>query len=585
MFVLVAPLHSLGEAQNDGTALFQASSSGIRIDRVDLHASGGGSLWWGSECVAVTNVGTLAVSQVTLDFAWTQPNGANESDEIEVLNGPLASGATMGSLTGTVQSVDVCRPTSHGTAAGSLNAQAHVFATSVVYENGTTWSLVPPVAGLTVNLQGSPATLSAVNTYDYAAPRVLTAWHVPADLLPLACSTITSQSEKTITDVRIVYHHLALAGADLGDDVLNVHSTILSHGQGANCRAFVATVQPGLLTYAQNAANGLALQPPVSLYKGSPSVVSVEVTGVAYADGTSWQMPSDHAAPVNSPAPTPSDGPIFLPLPSSGIRINRVYFYADRGDNGIWGAECAAITNLGSSPMMQILLDFAWTRPYGAAIVDETRLFDDPLTASSTLISANQPLAPGGTLSVCGPTFHGILNYAPDAQVQAFVASVVYQNGASWSLVPPVAGSEANVPGSPVTLSSVNTYGYSAPMVIDLRAERTYPIPLACSTIENQTAKTVSDVRIVYRHLATDGTDIGDDQLDVHANIPPQATRKSNCLGFYATMEPMPLAYAQMSQEGPGLEPPVYLYKGVASALSAQVTSVAFADGTSWKSP
>ena len=103
----------------------------------------------------------------------------------------------------------------------------------------------------------------------------------------------------------------------------------------------------------------------------------------------------DHAAPVNSPAPTPSDGPIFLPLPSSGIRINRVYFYADRGDNGIWGAECAAITNLGSSPMMQILLDFAWTRPYGAAIVDETRLFDDPLTASSTLISANQPLAPG----------------------------------------------------------------------------------------------------------------------------------------------------------------------------------------------
>ena len=308
-----------------GTALFQASSSGIRIDRVDLHASGGGSLWWGSECVAVTNVGTLAVSQVTLDFAWTQPNGANESDEIEVLNGPLASGATMGSLTGTVQSAIVSADQSRYGGRFAQRASARIRYQCRLRERD---DMESGSSGRRAHGQpeGSPATLSAVNTYDYAAPRVLTAWHVPADLLPLACSTITSQSEKTITDVRIVYHHLALAGADLGDDVLNVHSTTLSHGQGANCRAFVATVQPGLLTYAQNAANGLALQPPVSLYKGSPSVVSVEVTGVAYADGTSWQMPSDHAAPVNSPAPTPSDGPIFLPLPSSGIRINRVYF-------------------------------------------------------------------------------------------------------------------------------------------------------------------------------------------------------------------------------------------------------------------
>jgi hypothetical protein len=581
------PFGALAQTQNDGSLLLQAPSSKIRIDRFDLHQSGRGSPVWGSACVAITNVGDLPVSQVTFDFAWTEPNGANEYDEIEVLNGPLAPGATMGSLNGAVQSVDVCRPTSHGNATGSLNAQVHVFATNVVYANGTTWSLVPRVAGLTTEDRGSPATLSAVNTYDFATPTMLKAWHVPAELLPLACSTITSLSAKTITDVRITYRHLALGGADVGDDVLDVHSTLLAHGQNANnCRGFAATVQPGLLFYAERAANDSPVQPPEFVYNGVPSVVSAEITGVTFADGTSWQSSSDPTAPASSSPQTQSDGTILLPLPSSGIRINSVAFREDKDvEARIWGAECAVVTNVGNSPMMQLLLDFAWTRPYGGAIVDETRLFDDPLTPASTLISANQPLALGGRLSVCGPTYHGGLNYASDALAQVFVLSVIYQNGASWSLVPPVAGSAVSIPGSPVTLSSVTTYGDSAPMVIDLRAERQYPIPLACATIENETAKTITDTHIVYRHLGAHGADIGDDQLDVRASIPGHAIRKYNCDGFYATMEPDVLAYAQMSQEGPGLEPPVYLYKGVPSVVSAEVASVVFSDGTSWKSP
>jgi hypothetical protein len=542
---------------------------------------------WGSECVAITNVGVVPVSQVTLDIAWTQPNGADEFDESEVLNGPLAAGATMGSLTGSAQSLNVCRPTSHGNATGSLDAQAHVFVTNVIYANGATWSLIPPAAGSTVNQRGSPATLTAVDTYEYASPTALAAWHVPADLLPLACSTIVNQSAKTITDVRVTYHHLSLSGADVGNDVLNVPSAIPAHGQHAdNCRAFAATIQPELLAYAEQAAGASSTQPPVLLYKGVPSVVSAEITGATFADGTSWQVSSDSAAPASSLEQTQSDGTILLPLPSSGIRINRVYFYQDKAaESDIWGGECASITNVGSSPMMQILLDFAWTRQYGGAIVDETLLFDDPVVAASTLISANEPLAPGGTLSVCRPTYHGALNYASDAQAQVFVLSVVFQNGASWGLVPPVAGSAVNAPGSPVTLSSVTTYGDSAPMVIDLKAERQYPIPLACATIENESAKTITDVRIAYRHLGPNGEDIGDDQLDVHANIAAHAIRKYNCDGFYASMEPVPLAYAQLFQAGPGLEPPVFLYKGLPSVISAEATSVAFSDGTSWKLP
>ena len=177
---------------------------------------------------------------------------------------------------------------------------------------------------------------------------------------------------------------------------------------------------------------------------------------------------------------------------------------------------------------------------------------------------------------MCGPTFHGILNYAPDAQVQAFVASVVYQNGASW-MVPPVAGSRRMrriacdlVVGKHVWLLRAD--GYRP------KSRANHPIPLACSTIENQTAKTVSDVRIVYRHLAR--------------MVRASATISWTCTPtFRRRQHENPTASASMRrwnrclwptlnvQEGPGLEPPVYLYKGVASALSAQVTSVAFADG------
>lgn len=580
------PTGAPAQTQNDGTLLLQAPSSKIRIDRFDLHQSGRGSPVWGSACVAITNTGELPVSQVTVDFAWTEPNGSNEYDENEVLNGPLAPGATMGSLTGTAQSVNVCRPTSHGNATGSLNALAHVFVTNVVYENGATWSLLPPAAGSAVNQRGSPATLSTVETYVDASPAALSEWHVPAELLSLACSTITSQSAKAITDVRITYRHVALSGADIGDDVLDVPSTIPARARSVdNCRGFAATALPGLLAYAEHAASGASLEPPELLYKGVPSVVSAQITGVTFADGTSWPSSGQRAA-ASSAMQTQSDGTRILPLPASGIRVNRVSFYADRdAETGIWGAECASITNVGSSPMMQLLLDFAWSRPYGGAIVDEMRFFDDPVIAASTLIAANEPLAPGQTLSVCRPTFHGALNYAFDAQAQVFVLSVVFQNGMSWSLVPPVAGSAVSAPGSPVTLSSVATYGDSAPMVVDLRAERQFPIPLACATIENESAKTITDVRIAYRHVGADGTEIGRDQLDVRANIPAHGERKYNCEGFYATMEPVPLAYAEASQEGPGLEPPIYLYKGVPSVISAEVTSVAFADGTSWKLP
>lgn len=100
-------------------------------------------------------------------------------------------------------------------------------------------------------------------------------------------------------------------------------------------------------------------------------------------------------------------------------------------------------------------------------------------------------------------------------------------------------------------------------MVVRLQSLRGgYPPEYACSTIQNQTGKTVTDVR---------------------ATIPPHITRTSNCLGFYATMEPDLLTYAEMSQQGAGLEAPLYLYKGIPSVLSAKISSVAFADGTSWK--
>ena len=576
----------MGQMPNDGSVLVQAPASGIRIDRVDFYQSGRGEApWWGSECVAITNVGSRPINQVTLDFAWTQPSGTNEFDEIEVLNGPLAPGVAIGMLDGrAANSPSACRPTSHGLETGSFNGDARTFVTSVVYQNGPTWSLVPPVAGSAINGHGYPVTLSNVNTYGYASPTTFTEWHVPEELSPLACSVITNRGTKAITDVRITYRHLTMSGTDLGDDSLDVHAAIPARGRSTNaCRSFVASIQPGLLAYAERATSSSNPQTPDYLYKGLPSVVSAQVSGATFADGTSWQSP-----PASAVQQSQIDGPVILQLPSSDTRVERVDFHNGGYDPelGIWGSECAATTNTGDSPTSLILYDFAWTRPYGAAVVDEIFPFLGPLAPGATV-----GLAKGHAVSPCWATFYGAKNYAPDAQAQVFVFGV-YRKGVSWSLVPPVAGSAANAPGSPVLLSDVATIGYSAlmltPNILTVKGIPSFPPgppESVCSTIQNETAKTITDVRIGYRHLSADGVDLGDDQLDVHANIPAHAIRKYNCHGFYATMEPSLLAYAQMSQQGPGLEPTVYLYKGVPSVISAEVGSVSFVDGTSWKLP
>lgn len=574
------PLAAISQTQTDAL-LLQIPSSGIRISRVDFYKGGRAQPWWGSACVAVTNEGALAVSRITLDVAWTQANGLNEFDEFLVLNGPLAPGATLGAVNGRAANSPVtCRPTSHGSETGSANGRAHAFVTAVTYQNGTTWRLVPPVAGSVVNGRGSPATLSDINTYDYAPPTALAAWRAPAGFLPQACSTIANQSAKAISGVRIAYQHLTTSGADLGDDELDVRVTIPAHGTNINnCRSFVAAMQPALLAYAERAAATGNSQPPVYVYNGVPSVLSARITGVTFADGTSWQS----AVPISWKSQ--SDDATILQQPSSGVRIDQVDLqkgnYSGLASRvGVWGSECAAATNVGDTATTFILYDFAWVRPYGAAVIDEI----EPLIGA---------LAPGAKSGLgCWPTFHGAENYASDAQPQVFVLDVYRKGAPSWSLIPPVAGSAINTAGSPVSLSDVTVLGFSAmAWKPNLLTENGIPsIPSGppeseCSTIRNETAKAISDVRITYRHLTSDGMDIGDDRLDVHATIAPQTTRTSNCLGFYATMQPSVLAYAQMSQEGPGLEPPVYLYKGMPSVISAQVTSVAFSDNTSWTLP
>ena len=586
--LMSSPLCAAAQTQADGTSLVQAPSSGVRIDRVDFYSSGrGSSPWWGSECVAITNVGSRRISQVTLDYAWTQASGSPEFDEFAVFNGPLVPGAVIGMLNGrAANSPSACRPTNHGTETGSSNGQVHAFVIDVVYQDGTTWSLVPAVTGSAVNVRGSPAMLSAVNTYDDASPTALTAWRVSADLLPLACSTITNQSAKAITGVRIAYRHVAVNGTDLGDDALDVHATIPAHGTNTNnCRSFVASLQPELLTYAEQATRSSNSQPPVYLYNGVPSDVSAQVAGVTFADGTSWQ-----SAVASASGQTQSDDAVILQLPSSGTRIDGVDFYKDkvyeglRTDAGVWGDECAAITNVSDSAIFETVYDFAWVRPYGDAAVNEANFFFGPRVPGASGLVKGQAVGP------CEATFYGAKNYASDAQPQVFVLDV-YQQGASWSLVPPADGSAVNVPGSPVLLSGVATRGYTEltvlphGMLVPWPQFPAGPPESACSTIQNVSGRTITDVHITYRHLAAGGADIGDDVLDVHANIPDNVVRKDNCFGFYATMMPGVLAYAQMSQEGPGLETPVYLYKGVPSVISAEVTSVAFADGASWRLP
>lgn len=572
----VLPQNSASQTQADGTVLLQAPSSGIRIDRVDFYDSGKEwPPWWGSECVALTNTGTLAVKQVVIDFAWTRPSGEYEFDELKVLNRTVASSSAIGLLKGHAQPGVVCRPTHHGAETGSASAIPHAFITDVVYQDGSTWSLVPPALGSAASMRGAPLTLSAISTYDYSSPSMLTAWHVSAALLPSACSTIRSDSAKVITAASIVYRHLDSTGADVGDDTLDLRSPIAAYGiKQNNCRGFVATMEPGLLTYAESAARGKKRQPPAYLYKGVPTVVSADVSSVTFADGTSWGKATSSQA---SSMQAQSDGTMVLQQPSSGIRIDRVDFYKDTDRlPAYWGYECATISNEGGSVALTLLPDFSWGGPFGVDGFDESYLFNG---APEGTIGPTKGHAGGA----CSLTFHGAETGSTRARAQVFLINVVYQNGTWWSLVPPVAGSAVNVNGAPAMLLGVTTYGYSAPMAVNVRAEHLYPAPFVCSTIENMAVKTITDVRIAYRHIGPNGEDLGDDQLDVRANIRSHARHPYNCLGFNGTMEPGLLAYAQMSQEGPGLEPPIYLYKGVPSVLSAEITSVDFADGTSWK--
>jgi len=63
----------------------------------------------------------------------------------------------------------------------------------------------------------------------------------------------------------------------------------------------------------------------------------------------------------------------------------------------------------------------------------------------------------------------------------------------------------------------------------------------------------------------------------------PGAILKNNCLDFAASLDPWIRVYAEQAANARSPAPLIVRYKGQPSTLSAQITEVDFADGTSWK--
>jgi hypothetical protein len=281
---------SVGQTQQEGTTLVQLAPSGVALDRVDFKQYGPGeqdrTRSWGTKCVAFTNSSVRTIAIVMLNFSWK--NGTREEDEPYISTSPVGPGVTVGLLkNGTAEGL--CNSTTRGREIGASDAQLEVFVTGVAYEDGSVWSLVPPVDGSAVNAPGSPpATLAAVQTYWYAFPTVPSKFGVAQIPGPYACASIQNMSPKTIADVHIVYHHLSAEGVDLGDDTLEVKGEILPGAVARNnCQHFTAPARPVVRVFAEHGASGLG--PLKVFYKGVPSTLSAQIAGVDFADHTSWK--------------------------------------------------------------------------------------------------------------------------------------------------------------------------------------------------------------------------------------------------------------------------------------------------------
>jgi hypothetical protein len=215
------------------------------------------------DCAEFKNEGSRDATDVQLMFALASPGDEQKAPALAYdTDATLAAGS----------SSRACR--AHTYENGYKGQLLIGWVNAVTYADGSRWHAAPVVKGSARNAPSAAVVLDDPVTY-----------------LPLEeCDNLTNASDKTISHVQIVFHHVGMDGADLGDDALDIRATITPGNVLKNsCRGFNGYSDPDVFYYARALSHGEATVLPRIFFDGKESKLSATVAVVDFADGTSRQ--------------------------------------------------------------------------------------------------------------------------------------------------------------------------------------------------------------------------------------------------------------------------------------------------------
>ncbi len=316
----------------------------------------------------------------------------------------------------------------------------------------------------------------------------------------------------------------------------------------------------------------------IGVREGQGSLV-VSVSQVDFADGSWW-----HAGPDVTGA--------VLPQPDSAARLVRSFSW----EPGESTQECASIENRGTGTLRHVRVMFSHIADDGSDVVD------DPFDVYPAL-------APGGTRTACrgwngslslrvGTAPNGqqpeILVFGKAARLVAWMSQVDFEGSPSWSATAPdvKALSAAVVPNTSdyshaVWWSNQLEVPEALHQQLDSGVEISKSYAWApgdvkeCADVVSHSSKPVKRVRLMFAHLARDGSAIAPDEpLDISAprgSTEVGATTQISCRDFDGYV-----VLPSLSQDGSST--PTVLFQGQPSTIEAHVDEVDYADGTVWHS-
>jgi len=256
--------------------------------------------------------------------------------------------------------------------------------------------------------------------------------------------------------------------------------------------------------------------------------------------------------PKSTPTPIP-----VIQIPVSGVNIGHMYI----DEAGHFPEECIQFTNTSADAETYVLLGFAWSSPNDKGEDEE--------------FIGTHALSPGAaTADMCRLTS----DYSSKVgwRVTAFATNVHYQGGGVWQLVPPVPIADGGAQNVPVRISFAEAYFFSTSMPTGQLIG--YPYPQECVQLDNTSPVSVVHVRVVFRHIDPNGSELGDEPFDIRSTLAPNTKGPLMCRNFKATIEPGLLYYARAEANGAAVGRPVVIYDNKPSTLSAEIAEVDFAN-------